>query len=49
VDGQVAGVVFAASTTNEGVGYAITSEEAIPEVRRAIESDAPVPTGPCLR
>ena len=49
VDGTVAGVVFAASTTNEGVGYAITSEEAIPEVRRAIESDAPVPTGPCLR
>ena len=49
IDGSVAGVVFAASTTNDGVGYAITSEEAIPEVRRAIESDAPVPTGPCLR
>ncbi len=48
VDGDVAGVVFAASTTSDGVGYAITSEEAIPEVRRAIESDAKVPTGPCL-
>lgn len=48
VDGDVAGVVFAASTTNEEVGYAITSEEAIPEVRRAIESDARVSTGPCL-
>jgi S1-C subfamily serine protease len=48
VDGGVAGVVFAASTTSDGVGYAITSEEAIPEVRRAIESDAPVSTGPCL-
>jgi S1-C subfamily serine protease len=48
VDGDVAGVVFAASTTNDGVGYALTSEEAIPEVRRAIESDAQVRTGPCL-
>jgi S1-C subfamily serine protease len=48
VDGRVAGVVFAASTTNQDIGYAITSEEAIPEVRRAIESDAPVGTGPCL-
>lgn len=49
VDGQVAGVVFAASTTTDAVGYAITSEEAMPEVRRAIESDARVSTGPCLR
>jgi S1-C subfamily serine protease len=48
VDGLVAGVVFAASTTNDDVGYAITSEEAIPEVRRGIESDAPVSTGACL-
>ena len=48
VDGEVAGVVFAASTTNDNVGYAITSDEAIPEVRRAIESDSPVSTGPCL-
>ena len=48
IDGQVAGVVFAASTTNADVGYAITSAEAIPEVRRAIESDAPVSTGTCL-
>ena len=48
VDGDVAGVVFAASTTNDGVGYAITSQEAIPEVRRAVESDARVSTGPCL-
>ena len=49
VDGRVAGVVFAASTTSDSVGYAITSEEAIPEVQRAIESDAPVSTGPCVR
>jgi S1-C subfamily serine protease len=48
VDGGVAGVVFAASTTNGNVGYAITSDEAMPEVRRAIESDTPVDTGPCL-
>jgi S1-C subfamily serine protease len=49
VDGRVAGVVFAASTTSDSVGYAITSEEAIPEVQRAIESDSPVSTGPCVR
>jgi S1-C subfamily serine protease len=48
VDGDVAGVVFAASTTTDDVGYAITAAEAIPEVRRAIESDARVSTGPCL-
>lgn len=48
IDGQVAGVVFAASTTSEEVGYAITAAEAIPEVRRAVESEAPVSTGSCL-
>lgn len=48
VDGAVAGIIFAASTTTDGVGYAITSEEAIPQVRRAVESDARVSTGPCL-
>jgi S1-C subfamily serine protease len=47
--GEVAGVVFAASTTNEGLGYAITSEEVIPLVEAALGRANPVPTGPCLR
>ncbi len=49
LDGTVAGVVFAASTTDPGVGYAIASTEAIPRVTRAIGSTAPVPTGACVR
>ncbi len=46
-DGRVAGVVFAASTTNEGVGYALTSNEVIPELEAAGTSE--VATGPCIR
>ncbi|HWC31584.1 MAG TPA: MarP family serine protease [Actinomycetota bacterium] len=48
-DGQVAGVVFAASTTNDGVGYALTSEEVLPRVRQALGSTREVDTGPCIR
>jgi S1-C subfamily serine protease len=47
-NGVVAGVVFAASTTNDGVGYALTSDEVIPELQLALESDARTSTGPCL-
>jgi len=47
-NGLVAGVVFAASTTNDGVGYALTSGEVMPELQLALESDAQAPTGPCL-
>jgi S1-C subfamily serine protease len=47
-EGQVAGVVFAASTTTDGVGYALTSSEVIPELQLALQSNAPTSTGPCL-
>ena len=46
-DGRVAGVVFAASTTNEGVGYALTSSEVIPTIEEAGSGE--VGTGPCIR
>ncbi|MDP9341969.1 MAG: MarP family serine protease [Actinomycetota bacterium] len=48
-NGEVAGLVFAASTTDPRIGYAITSTEVGPDVRRAIGETAPVSTGPCTR
>lgn len=48
-DGDVAGVVFAASTTDPGVGYALTAEEVLPRVREARTARTPVGTGPCIR
>jgi S1-C subfamily serine protease len=48
-DGQVAGVVFAASSVDPGVGYAIRSTEILDEVAAATRRTAPVGTGPCLR
>lgn len=48
VDGRVAGVVFAASTTDEGVGYAIPTTVAIRDLRTAIGLTQGVSTGPCL-
>jgi len=48
-DGDVAGVVFAASTTDDDVGYALTAAEAEPEISRARGRTAPVSTGPCIR
>jgi S1-C subfamily serine protease len=47
--GEVAGVVFAASTTDPQVGYAIQSTEVIPLVSRASERTREVSTGDCLR
>ena len=49
VDGEVAGVVFAASTTDPQVGYALTSQEVLPLLRQATGRTRPVPTGDCLR
>jgi S1-C subfamily serine protease len=49
VDGLVGGVVFAASTTHAGVGYALTAQEAGPPIRQALGRTQPVGTGPCLR
>ena len=48
-DGAVAGVVFAASTTDPGVGYALTSEEVRPRVQQVLGSTRAVDTGPCIR
>jgi S1-C subfamily serine protease len=47
-DGTVAGVVFAASTTDPSVGYAIASTEVLPRLR-TVSGTGPVPTGPCVR
>jgi S1-C subfamily serine protease len=47
--GDVAGVVFAASTTDEGVGYALTSEEVRPAIEQALGRTTPAGTGPCIR
>jgi S1-C subfamily serine protease len=49
VDGKVAGVVFAASTADSGIGYAITSTEARPDIDRGVGRGSGVSTGPCTR
>ena len=48
-DGSVAGIVFAASTTDEGVGYAIAASAAAKDIRAGIRLTAPVTTGACIR
>ncbi|MGZ5354189.1 MAG: MarP family serine protease [Actinomycetota bacterium] len=47
-DGTVAGVVFAASSTDEGIGYAITADEVQPRLDDAIRATTEVATGPCV-
>lgn len=47
-EGDVAGVVFAASTTDNDVGYALTSSEVAPVVRRALGRTGGVDTGRCI-
>ena len=47
--GQVAGLIFGASVTNEDLGYAITSPELIPLVDRATVRTDAVGTGRCVR
>jgi S1-C subfamily serine protease len=49
VQGGVAGIVFAASTTDPNVGYAITSTAALPDIHRAAGKTSRVSTGPCTR
>lgn len=49
LDGTVAGVVFAASTTNEEVGYALTAIQAKPQVMIGTGRTESVDTGECLR
>jgi S1-C subfamily serine protease len=46
-NGQVAGVVFAASTMDQNTGYAITSPEVRPLVSRAWQLTGAADTGPC--
>ncbi|MGH2723936.1 MAG: MarP family serine protease [Actinomycetota bacterium] len=48
-DGLVAGVVFAASTTDGNIGYALTSDEVLPMVQQALGRTETVGTGPCIR
>ncbi len=46
-DGGVAGMVFAASTTDPRVGYALTGAQIAGDVRRGEASTRPVATGAC--
>ncbi|MGH2735934.1 MAG: MarP family serine protease [Actinomycetota bacterium] len=46
-DGRVAGVVFAASTTDANRGFALTGREVADEVERGINSTEAVSTGSC--
>jgi len=46
-DGRVAGVVFAASTTDGDTGYALTGAEVEDEVKRGSARSDPVGTGSC--
>ena len=48
-DGRVAGVVFAASTTDADTGYALTGAEAEDEVMEGSQRTEPVDTGRCTR
>ncbi len=48
-DGTVAGVVFAASSTNEDVGYAIAARDVRDRLDDAVGETDPVGTGACLR
>jgi S1-C subfamily serine protease len=46
-DGEVAGVIFAASTTDPNVGYALTSDEVLAEVSPVVGSTKAVSTQGC--
>jgi S1-C subfamily serine protease len=46
-DGVVLGVIFAASTTDSNVGYALTGTEVAPRVQQAAAQRQAVDTGPC--
>ena len=46
-DGTVIGVVFARSSLNNDIGYALTSTDVRTQTLRAETLDAPAPTGPC--
>lgn len=46
-DGTVIGVVFARSSLNNDIGYALTSLDVRTQTLRAESLDTPTPTGPC--
>ncbi len=46
-NGTVGGTIFAASTSDDGIGYALTAGEIMDEVRSASRLSDPVSTGPC--
>ncbi|MCZ3389051.1 MAG: MarP family serine protease [Actinomycetia bacterium] len=46
-DGQVVGVVFAASLDQDDTGYAMTSRQVASAVAGGLAADKPVSTGPC--
>ena len=48
-NGNVAGVVFAASTTDPDTGYALTGEEVADEIDAGLRRSDGVGTGPCTR
>lgn len=48
LDGSVAGMVFAASSTDEGVGYAITSTQLEDDIGLAVTRVSAVGTGRCV-
>lgn len=48
-NGDVAGVVFAASTTDDDTGYALTGDEVSDEVQKGTGNAEPVGTGKCTR
>lgn len=48
-NGDVAGVVFAASTTDEDTGYALTGDEVSDEVSQGAQRTEPARTGGCTR
>ena len=48
-NGNVAGVVFAASTTDDQTGYALTGDEVSDEIAQGVRSTEPARTGSCTR
>jgi S1-C subfamily serine protease len=48
-NGDVAGVIFAASTTDDDTGYALSGDEVSDEVAQGSASTEPVRTGSCTR
>jgi S1-C subfamily serine protease len=47
-DGRVLGVIFAMSTTNDQLGYALTADEVRSDIARAEAQARAVSTGPCI-